>query len=249
VAHPELSSPSIETDPLLVRGDPLTMYFASNRAGTSDVYVAHRPAVDQLFDAPGLITELSTPTYDENGMIVDTSGHGYFASTMAGNADLYEIARPSAAQPFAIVRALDELDDAQPQLDVFPCNDDLELWYSTVGAGTSQDIMFATRNNRAQPFGAPMPFVYNSSAAEAGATLTDYRLVVVWTSAASGDVYYATRPTVQDAWSAPQTIGPGVVSTSDIEGEPSIRGDGCELFFIRIDGGVDWNIYSVAIAP
>ena len=93
------------------------------------------------------------------------------------------------------------------------------------------------------------PFVHNTALAEASPTLSVDRLAVVWTFVESGTgpahLRYATRPTVNDAWSAPQTFPFAAAH----EVEPALREDGCELFFSTATAfNAQWDIASVTVS-
>ncbi|HEX5059752.1 MAG TPA: hypothetical protein VFV99_10360 [Kofleriaceae bacterium] len=244
----DVSTPLLDSDPHLVRGDPLTLLFASDTmTDSAEIYTAHRTGLDAPFDPPTLITELST-TAGENGLVLDRSGHGYFAREIGGDQELVEVQR--SAGLLQIVRELDELNGPLNQNDPYPSPDGLWLWFATDTVSAKQDIMLAHRPDRSAAWGNVEPFEYNTSEGEASPTLTDDQRVVLWAGRSpdgtNGDIYYATRPTIEDPWSAPERLA---LETDIHENEPSIRGDGCELFFVRSlsSMSLDWNIYSVDI--
>jgi len=248
--RPELSTPVLDSDPLLVHGDPLTMYVTSDGGtGNNDIYVTKRPSLDAPFGPMTLISELTT-AQSEYALQLDVDGHGYFAKYNVTNVDLFEVQR-DAAGTIQIVRALDEINDSNNQHDPQPTADGLTLWFSYSNTSTDQDIKIAHRTDRDAPWGAIEPFVYNTNRTEAGATLTADQRVVVWAARSErGDmeILYATRTSLVSPWSAPHVLE-GVSTPDQFEFEPSIREDGCELFFVRSSNLTDrnWNIYSVTI--
>lgn len=83
----------LESSPFVTE-DCLTVYFSSNQTGTRDLYVMTRPSIDQPFETPARIDDLSTTTADETDPWVSADGrHLVFASDRAGTFDLYEASR------------------------------------------------------------------------------------------------------------------------------------------------------------
>jgi hypothetical protein len=245
VYHPELSSTDHEFDPQLVTGDPLTMYFTRATAtnGDTSVWVAHRSSETAMFDPPELVTELPL----SNGLQLDASGHGYVVHEAVMH--IYEVQRDTAGV-LRDVRQLSELDLVAPLFDPHVMPDQLTMWFS--GTVDAQDIFTATRSDTNAPWSSIDPFIYDSPDAEGGATLTGDGLAIVWASNSSSspsDIYYAVRATTHDPWGPKTLLAPGVISTDQTDAEPSIREDGCELFFTRnkLTDVYDYDIYSVTL--
>ncbi|HUS30575.1 MAG TPA: hypothetical protein VMZ53_18830 [Kofleriaceae bacterium] len=254
VRHTELSIARTETDPLLVRGDPLTIYFARDVSNGPqfDMFVAHRPTVDLPFNAPQPVAELATVPLNEFAVQLDTTGHGYYVrSPNAGPQDIYELQK-DAGGVLREVRALTELDTGGPEYDPFSSPDDKTIYF-TAGSANGQDIFFATRASTSDPWSNVTPFAHNTNGPDGGATLTRDGLVIVWAAEAdvlvSSDIYYATRSSTSDPWGPKQLLGPGTISGSEHDLEPGIREDGCELFFARSPSPTDgnWDIYSATL--
>ncbi|HEY4059727.1 MAG TPA: hypothetical protein VGM39_24100 [Kofleriaceae bacterium] len=84
-----------ERSPMLADGG-LSIYFSSDRssgmAGVHDLFVAHRPTLDDPFGAPTLLPVNSSA--DDDDPWVSTDGHVLlFSSTRSGNSELYEARR------------------------------------------------------------------------------------------------------------------------------------------------------------
>ena len=255
VQHSELGSGDIEADPQLVRGDPLTLHF-SRIVPTGlqfDVYVAHRPAPGLGFDAPQPIAELATTADHELALQLDSSGHGYYVrGPVTGGKDLYEV-QTDGGGVFHDVRVISELESGGDEYDPFSSTDGLSMWF-TAGPGTAQVIYTASRTSTSQPWSNIAPFPLDGPGPDGGASLTGDGLLVVWASAPAqttpSEIYFATRATTTSPWGPAQLLGPGTISipsTHDLE--PSIREDGCELFFSRSTGATDynWEIYSTTL--
>jgi hypothetical protein len=248
--HSELAIANAETDPILVRGDPLTIYFARDVTGPQfDIYTARRPALDQPFAAPTPVTELATGAVNEVALQVESSGHAYVV--LGPPYTIHEL-QADGNGVFKDVRALTELESGGDEYDPFLTNDGKSLYF-TAGPPTNQDIYFATRAARADPWSNITPFQYNGAGPDGSASLTSDGLVIVWASAPNsttpGDIYFAIRATPQAPWGPAQVLGPGTISGTTHDLEPGIRGDGCELFFSRSAAPSDgnWDIYSVTL--
>jgi hypothetical protein len=71
-----LSKPTSDEWSPTLSADALDIFFASNRGGgpgNFDVYTSHRPAVDQAFAPPSLVSALSSPR-DDLGLHLDPDG-------------------------------------------------------------------------------------------------------------------------------------------------------------------------------
>lgn len=87
------SSAFIETG-AFVTEDCLTVYFAANLAGNSDLYVMTRPSIDAEFPPAVRIDELSTSGFEESDPWVSSDGrHILFSSNQNGTSDLWEAFR------------------------------------------------------------------------------------------------------------------------------------------------------------
>jgi hypothetical protein len=100
----ELSSPGEDSSPR-ISGDGLAVYFASDRAGSRDLYTATRPSRTAPFDAPQPVTELNTTSNDRAiGLSSDRLEVFVMSNrpggTTAGEYDLWTARRTTTADPF-----------------------------------------------------------------------------------------------------------------------------------------------------
>ncbi len=243
IAHGELESSVFEGDAQLVPGDPLTLHFASTRAGTFDTYRATRPAIGAAFDTLVSVPGLASGTIDEYGYQLSASGSAYVVISEGAGARIWEVR--SNGETVERVRRLTELPDVT-QLDPLPTADGYTLYF-TLDFGGNQDIYSATRKTFDEPWGNITPFVHNTTQGDGGLTTTDDHLVIAWTR--EPDIYFATRDDVAAPF-GPATRLDAISTTSELDYEPSLRSDGCELFFSRFMGpGFNARLYSVAIEP
>jgi Tol biopolymer transport system component len=85
----ELNTPATETS-LFITEDCLTLYFASDRNGTYDVFRTQRASISQPWDAPVVIPELADPAVNEQDPWVSPDERLLlFASDRAGTYDVY----------------------------------------------------------------------------------------------------------------------------------------------------------------
>lgn len=246
----DLGSAFTEVDPFLSIGDPLTMYFGSSRAsgGSLDIYVARRPALDQPFTSIAPVTELNTPGASETGLVLDPTGtRGFYT---AGNPSrIRAVGRTvtGTLQDLGVVPELALMTDSQ---DAWPSQDELRLTFTLVSA-TASELYTASRAAPTDPWTNVTRSPVNLPARNGGATLTADERVIVWSANPAldtADLYYATRADRTLPFGSPQLIAI-TVDPTQTEFEPSIREDGCELFFCRSDGLGEFKPHSVVAEP
>ncbi len=89
-----LHSSASDWSPML-SADKLTLYFVSYRSGGGDLYVSHRASLDDAFDSPSLIEELTTPAAEADPWVSPDGHHLVFTTDRdhAGIESLYESSR------------------------------------------------------------------------------------------------------------------------------------------------------------
>ncbi|MBL0216216.1 MAG: PD40 domain-containing protein [Myxococcales bacterium] len=88
-----VNAPGIETSPFLTP-DCLTLYFSSDRGGTSDIFVTQRTSVSAAWAEPVLMPEASDPTSIEEDPWLSDDGRTFmFASTRDGTSDVFQLTR------------------------------------------------------------------------------------------------------------------------------------------------------------
>lgn len=254
VLRPDLSMPDTEYDPFLVPGDPLTINYVARIGSSGELFEAHRVSTSMPFDAPVMRTDLGSPTTEESALALEAGGlHGYFNSNQNGANEIYEVARATTADPFQIVRRLDELVTTGQRYDPFPFAGGLGLAYTEAPVGQPGRTWFASRATTADRWGNLVESPFSAQFdAFSGATLTSDGLVIVFSATGAGgqnNIWYSTRSSLMAAFGPAQLV---VLASSPVgDHEPSLRDDGCELFFARDTGiGTKWDIYSLpAVAP
>ncbi len=82
-----------ETSPFLT-SDCLTLYFASDRGGTGDIFVTQRTSVSAGWSEPALMPEASGPaSLDEDPWLSDDGRTFMFSSVRDGSSDIFQLTR------------------------------------------------------------------------------------------------------------------------------------------------------------
>ncbi|NVB83399.1 MAG: hypothetical protein HOV81_33815 [Kofleriaceae bacterium] len=186
--------------------DGLTLYFSSDRPGTSgdlDFYVAKRPTRTSPFGAPTRIAELSSPALDE-GIFVSADGRvAYFHSKRldpAGEAVLFRASRASTSDAWSAPEPVTELVSGTGDENPWVTADDCVLYFQsgrTLGAGFA-DMWRATRPAPGKPFGTPVNLgAVNSNAYDADPQLSADERFLMFVSNRPGvgyfDIYESSR--------------------------------------------------------
>ncbi len=142
---------TIDADPW-ISGDGLTMYFASTRNGTYDIFRSTRANANSTFDAPVAIAELNTSSVDDAPVVSADGLEIFFASNRAttsnGRNDIWHATRASTADGFGTPVMVAELSGTT--------SEDFPSWISAdrctllftsdrAGGNGSYDIYIATR--------------------------------------------------------------------------------------------------------
>ncbi len=240
--HPELSSLQSEVDPFIAPGDPLTMYFGSERTGDMDIYIARRPAVDRPFEQVTRVDALSMVGRFETGVILDrTQTTGYFTVDQT----IHAVVRDVPGGPLRDVGIVSELAIHPVFQDAWPSPDGLAITFAA-GDAPSQ-IYTATRSSTDAPWtNIALSPINVPGVTSGGATLTADQRVMVWTErTAVNRILYSVRSDPGQPFSAGQPLQ-GLTGTNF---EPSIREDGCELFFANTPDQSNFDIYSFVAEP
>lgn len=139
-----------------ISADSLTIYFSSNRAGSSDIYMATRDSPDLTFNPPIALDELNT-SHNELGPSISTEELTiYFYRSYAPlhvTADIMMATRGSADAPFSVPVEMPEINS----VSLYVCHPEISAdgreFYFRGKAG----IYRATRPGSSGPFGTPVP--------------------------------------------------------------------------------------------
>jgi len=190
----ELNTASLESTPEIAP-DGLTIYFSSNRTGSTgvDVWMATRKLRTDPWTAPVLVPELesastdrcATPGADPDVMVMASNRGG-----TAQKFDLYVTTRMMGgawSKPVAITELNTPFDDTAPMLSA----DDLTIYFFSNRSG-NEDLYVAHRPDTASPFGPATPITeLDTASGETDPWISpdDHHLVF----ARSNVLYEATR--------------------------------------------------------
>jgi hypothetical protein len=191
---------------------------------------------------PAVPLSINTASVEDDPSLTGDGLELYFNSNRAGGMggnDIWVATRARIDDPWDVPRAIVELnttgDDATPDVS----RDGLTLYWAAPGAAGVKDLWFATRPDRASPWGTRQRIVELASAAdEAGPTLTPDGLTFYFARDPSGtdDIYVSTRASTPAAWGAPVQLtelgGAGV-----LDSEPFVNGSNTLLLFYSARSG------------
>jgi Tol biopolymer transport system component len=137
-----LSSMGDEAGPALTP-DQLAIFFASDRTGNDNIFVATRASITSAWSQPQQIVELSTSMSDGEPWIDASQTAIYFASDRPGGAggfDLYVARRTTSTVPFDAPERITELSTAADETDPWLAADQRAIYFARANV-----VMSATR--------------------------------------------------------------------------------------------------------
>ena len=198
---PELSSASDDYGPAISH-DGLTMYLARDTAAEGrDIFIATRATADVAWGMPARSAELSSPLEDDtpsptlDGLALVLRSD----RDTPGASDVYLATRATTAVTFGTPEALAAINSASVDEGATISSDGLTVMFGSnrPGGHGGFDLYMATRETRADPFGAPVDAnVLASDMDDDDATFSEDGLTVVFSSNRGGneDLWTATRP-------------------------------------------------------
>jgi hypothetical protein len=130
--------------------------------------------------------------------------------------------------------------------------DGLSLYFDTKQSGATgarDDLWVATRTTTDDDWSNPVNLgpIVNSSGDDYTPSISSDNLSLYFTSNRGGgygqyDIWVTTRETIGDDWGTPVNLGPPV-NSSAYELDPGISADGRVLFFVRVDGPTETDIW------
>jgi len=251
-----LSTGGDERDPW-ISGDGLTLYFASNQRGTSDIFQSTRGTTAMPFVTANFLVNLSRTDDNEDRPSLTADG-----TTLALARDTGPSQR---TQVYLITRSPTEAEFGSPnqdhlgnvnvshadQFDPFLSADGKALYLARdPSSPTRRQIMVATRGDATSDFETPQPVenINASGADNAQPALSLDERVIVFSSDRGGgtDLWYATRPDTRHDFGTPVAVP--TVNGGQIDGDPMLSSDGCELYFSSARNG-SFDLFVAKIAP
>jgi Tol biopolymer transport system component len=189
-----------------ISADGLTLYFSSNRTGTTgdlDFYMARRPDRASPFGAPTRIAELSSPELDEGIFVSPDETVAYFHSKrldLTAEARLFRASRASPSDAWSTPVEVAELTSGTGDENPWVTADDCVIYFQSTRAGGTglADIWRAERPAPGAPFDAPVDLgVVNSNAYDADPQLSADERYLMFVSNRPGvgyfDIYESSR--------------------------------------------------------
>lgn len=190
----ELDTTGDETEPS-ISPDGLTLYYASDQSGMSEIYVATRPTTADTFTAQGVLPINGDATTLRGGAQItpDELGLYYARSTL----QIAFASRATTADTFTFVRELGEVNSAPTDGNPTISSDGLELFFDSYRTGPAA-VFTASRATVGDIFSAPMeltqlPMVTNGMAAGSPDLSADGRTLYYFVSTGQIDLYTVTR--------------------------------------------------------
>jgi hypothetical protein len=131
--------------------DELTALFVSGRPGgrgAADLWRATRAAVDEAFDAPVSLFELSSAQNEGRAVLSADGLTAYFSSDREGgrgSPDLWTASRPIIDQPFSELEDMWPLNTSSNEQDVALSSDETELFFASNRRGAVSELWRAER--------------------------------------------------------------------------------------------------------
>lgn len=247
----ELDTTYANQNPSLT-ADLLELFFTSGRADNSaDVWTARRASPQDPFDAPSIVAEISTSSFETSPAVTLDGLTLYYGSDRSGGAgevDIWQVTRTDRTTPWGDVQNVTALNTSakdiprplgQHQL-VMPLGSQRD---SSIGYET----FLAARPAVTQPFGAPsmVSGLASDQDAVADGFLTDDGLTLFYSVTPSNgapDLFVATRASTAAPFSQPAALTD--LNTSSDERDPWLSPDGTAFFFSSDRGG-NLQIYQV----
>jgi hypothetical protein len=233
----ELDTDYAEDNPTLT-ADGLEIYFTSDRGGDTDVWVARRTRVTDLFGEPEPVAEANT-TDEESSPAISLDGLTLWVGQKdqtggLGGYDIWTLSRPRAEAAWSALVNVTELNS---QEDDIPRPAAMANTAMPLGSRRNLDgyrTYLATRPTPDEPFGVPVLLDELTVPGESTVDgfLTEDGLTIFFSRAAAeneGELYYATRANRDASFDEPIPIVD--LNTSADERDPWLTPDGTGFYF------------------
>ena len=242
---PLASTPASQADPTLT-ADELELYFSSNPNTDWDIWVVKRASSSAQWLAPSQVAELSSDSLDETPEVSADGLTIYLASDRAGGSageHLWVSHRATRAAswdpPVPVTDFVGGDTDLAPTLS----HDQLLMVFASLH-GSDWDLYATTRSSTAAPWGPPTPLTeLNSPQVDWDPALYRDGTSIVFASRrlnTANSLFYATRATVTNKFSAPQ---PATELNVNDDSDPWLSNDGSHIVFDSRRGGGPIKIY------
>ena len=213
--------------------DMLELYFGRS----SDIYVSKRPTVNDQWETPAIVTEVSTAAKETSPEVSPDGLTLYFASDAAGGPGGYDIwisKRVSRSAPWGTATLVSELNSAEDEKAVTPGEDsDLIVLASARVVAQDYDLYMSTKQGSGQWTTPSLIANVNSTTKDSGPMLSANRLSLYFYTDRNGpdELMVATRTDTDAEFSAPVEISE--LNGAEDDANPWISPDGATLYFSR----------------
>ncbi len=223
-------------------GDLRELYFSSDRAGDSDIWVSRRANPADSWGAPTMVVELSSSGIDRSPSVsLDGLSIWFTTDRELFRGRIWRSSRPNTQSPWAPPAPVSEL--ASPNFDSAPSIDAAEttMFFSSLhqnGSITGTDIYASTRSSVAQPWGTPVRVPgLDTTADEADPFVAQGGLVVFFTLTRNGqsDLYSSVRRSTDATFPLPWPLTD--VNSSAVDSDPTLSVDLLYLMFASSRSG------------
>jgi hypothetical protein len=249
----ELGTAYANDNPTLT-ADLLEIFFTSDRATqNTDVWSARRAQSSAPFDAPALVTAVSTSAFETSSAISADGLTLWVGSDRPGglgDLDIWMSTRPTRGAAWSAPVNLLSMNSADKDLPRPPGQHELVMPLASQRGGLAlYQTFLAPRANRSAPFGAPqaIPELAFGDKSTVDAFLTDDGLTLFFSSGLAGataDLYVAWRRSISEPFSIYEPLDD--LNTTFDERDPWLSPDGKLLFFTSDRGGL-LNIYQASV--
>jgi hypothetical protein len=233
---PNINGPG--KDVTAVLADDLTIYWASDRAGSSDLYVATRTSRASSFTNPTALTAIngagaeSAPALTRSGLTL------YYAVAPVGdpNADIYVATRPDVGSMFSSGTPVAKLNGTSDDGDVSVTGDGGLVYFASSRPGTGGYDIYVAVHKPDGSFDVPrLVSELDTAAYDAHPRITADGLTMYYSSMrtdggaqAGADIWTASRSTTAEPFGSPKRVPE--LSTPSNESPTWIAPDGCSIY-------------------
>jgi len=239
-----ISDPTADDEDPTFTGDLRELYFSSDRAGDSDIWVSRRAGSSDPWGPPSMVVELSSSGVDRSPSVsLDGLSIWFTTDRELFRGRIWHSTRPNTQSPWAAPVPVSEL--ASMNFDSAPSVDAAEttMFFSSLhpNSPTGTDIYASTRASVAQPWGTPVRVPgLDTAVDEADPFVAQGGLVVFFTltrPGQSGDLYWSVRHSTDASFPVPWLLTD--VNSPAAESDPTLSVD---LLYLMFASGRSGNI-------
>jgi Tol biopolymer transport system component len=229
-AVPNVNSPSDDRTPRL-SADELEMFFASNRSGNFDLYVARRASREAEFGTPEPIGELNTMGFEYAPFLASDNLTLYYHP----GPEIFVARRPSRTEPFSASAPVAGINGPQDESDPYIMQNDQLMYFTSNRNNVSYDIYRSTRDISGT-FSTPTPVteINKDTSVEGSPVVAADGLTIYWATdmgvAGVAEIWVATRPSTSAAFTSPIRHGTLNPTQTSFDVPGWVSADNCVIY-------------------